>query len=79
MDLRKKILRGLEEKKFKEKYYKCPNCGGITIESDILYECGSGGAGMCYCQFNEGRILNKWKRISKKEYLKIKEKNGRMF
>jgi hypothetical protein len=29
---------------------------------------------MCYCQFNEGRILNKWKRISKKEYIKIKEK-----
>ncbi|MEK6819252.1 MAG: hypothetical protein AABY10_04960 [Nanoarchaeota archaeon] len=50
----------------KEKYYICPNCGALNTENQILEEIGSGSCGMCYCEFDNGRILNKYKRINKK-------------
>lgn len=55
------------------KYYKCPNCNDVTTEEEILEECSSGGCGMCYCDYCNGRILHKYKRISLKEYLKIRK------
>ena len=61
--------------KIKEKYYKCPKCGDTTTWTDILEECGSGGAGMCYCEYNNGRILYKWIRISKDKYNDLVYKN----
>jgi len=71
VDLRKKIIQKLAGE-ITEKYYQCPNCSDITTESDILEECSSGGAGMCYCEFNIDRTLYKWKRISKDKFLQLK-------
>ena len=69
-DLRKKIVRVLYNERT-EKYYQCPRCLNITTETGILDECSNGGSGMCYCEFSNGRILNKYKRISKKKYFEI--------
>ncbi len=62
------------KRKMKEVYYKCPICKDITTEKEILEEASSGGMGMCYCQFDNGRILIKWKKITKNEYNKLKKK-----
>ena len=60
----------------KEKYYLCPDCNDLVIETQILEEIGNGGLGMCYCKFNQGRILVPYKRISKNKFeiLKTKQK-----
>jgi len=50
----------------KEKYYICPNCGELNTETQILEEVVGGSCGMCYCEFDDRRTLNKYKRISKK-------------
>jgi len=50
----------------KEKYYICPNCGELNTETQILEEVGGGSCGMCYCEFDNERMLNKYRRISKK-------------
>lgn len=55
-----------EEKKFKEKYYICQNCGELNTETKIFGEVSSGSCGMCYCEFNNGKILNKYKRVNRK-------------
>lgn len=60
----------------KEKFYKCRECEDITTRSEILDECGCGGAGMCYCQYDNDRILIPWKRISKKLYDDLKYKKN---
>ena len=54
-----------KNKKFTEKYYICPNCGALNTEAQILEEVSEGSCGMCYCEFDNGRILNKYKRIGK--------------
>jgi hypothetical protein len=55
-----------------EIFYKCPECGDVTTKYEILEECGSGGLGMCYCEYDLDKTLIKWKRISRKEYIKLK-------
>lgn len=73
MDIRKKIIRALEEKKFKEKYYKCPNCGELSTYTEQIEACSSGGMPYCYCKYGEeGRVFVGYKRISKKEYFRLK-------
>lgn len=57
-----------------EKYYTCPSCGDLVTETQILEDCSNGSCGMCYCQFDNGRILVKYKRISKKKWQELKTK-----
>jgi len=54
-----------KKEKIKEKYYICFNCGVLNTETQILEDVSDGSCGMCYCEFNKGRILNKYIRINK--------------
>jgi transcription elongation factor Elf1 len=54
--------------KNREKYFRCPKCGQLTTKTAILEECSNGGQGMCYCQFDNGRILIQYDEITKEEY-----------
>ena len=56
----------------KEKYYICSNCKELSTETDLLDACSNGGMPYCYCEFNNGRIFNKYKKINKKEWMKLK-------
>lgn len=59
----------------REKYFMCPQCGELTTWTAILDECGSGGQGMCYCEYDNGRVFIEYEEISKKEYeARLKEK-----
>ena len=60
--------------KFREVYYICPNCKDLTTLTQVLDEVDEGSCGMCYCEFNNGRILHKYKRISKKKLEELKSK-----
>lgn len=62
-----------KNKKLAEKYYICQNCGTLNTETQILEEVSGGSCGMCYCEFDNGRILNKYKRISKSSWERLKE------
>ena len=57
----------------KHEYYVCPNCGDFLTLVQILEDVGEGSCGMCYCEFNNGKIFNKYKRISRKEWERLKE------
>lgn len=61
------------KKKTSEKYYLCLNCGDLSTQTRILEEVSGGSCGMCYCEFNRGRILNKYKRINKQLWGKLKK------
>ena len=67
MDIKKK-----RPKKFREAYHICPNCGELNTETSILEEVSEGSCGMCYCEFSNGRILNKYKKINKKLWGELK-------
>ena len=47
--------------KEKERYFACPTCKEPTTWSQILEECGSGGQGMCYCQYQSLEWSDKYK------------------
>ena len=53
-------------KKLKESCYICPICGDLTTETKILEEVSGGSCGMCYCEFDDRRTLNKYKKINRK-------------
>jgi len=61
------------KEKVSEKYYICPNCGDLTTQTKILEEISGGSCGMCYCEFNRGRILNKYKRVNKQLWKELKK------
>ncbi|MEK6823988.1 MAG: hypothetical protein AABY06_03035 [Nanoarchaeota archaeon] len=60
-------------KNFKEKYYICPKCGALNTETQTLEEISNGSCGMCYCEFNNERILNKYKKINKRLWEELKK------
>ena len=64
----------MKAKSQNEKYYICPNCKDLKTESEILNGIGNGSCGMCYCEFDNGRILIKYKRISKQKWIDLKNK-----
>ena len=44
--------------------YKCPNCGKIINHDEYILDIGDGSvSGMCYCEFEEFRILNPFIKI----------------
>ncbi len=55
----------------KEKYYKCPDCGNLTTETNLLDACSNGGMPYCYCKFDEGRIFVGYKKISKNNWIRL--------
>ena len=57
----------------REKYYICLSCGDLKTETEILEEVGLGSCGMCYCEFDQGRILNTYKRINKEVWERLKQ------
>ena len=67
--------------KVSEVYYLCSRCGALNTEAQILEEVSDGSCGMCYCEFDNGRRLNKYRRISKKlweEFKKLKSDKLRL-
>ena len=62
-------------KKFREMYYICPLCGGLSTLSQQLEDASGGGMPYCYCEFGgeRGRIFIGYKRISKKLWEELKE------
>ena len=61
--------------KKREKYFMCPSCGELETQTGMMEAISSGGQGMCYCEFDNGRILVEYEEITKKEYeARLKEK-----
>jgi len=54
--------------KKREKYFICPECGAITTKTEIDDDIKHGGQGMCYCEFDNGRVLIQYNEIKKIEY-----------
>ena len=65
-------IKELIYKMAKEIYYICPNCGALNTETLLLEEVNGGSCGMCYCEFDNERILNKYKKINKKLWEELK-------
>lgn len=49
----------------------CAECLGTTTETQLQKDAESGGLPYCYCKYSEGRIFINYKKISKKQYLKL--------
>jgi len=32
--------------------FRCPACGDVKTEQEILEDCEAGSVGMCYCEFS---------------------------
>jgi len=64
-----------KEKKFKETYYICPECGELSTFSEQLEACAGGGMPYCYCEFGgeRGRIFIGYKKINKKLWEELKQ------
>ena len=54
--------------KNREKYFLCPVCGDLETKTGMLKLHGSGGLGMCYCQYKNDRQLISCTEITKTEY-----------
>lgn len=58
----------------KQIYYQCPYCENIITLTELLEQVSSGGLPYCYCEYDSSKTMVRYKIITKKEYLKIKEK-----
>jgi len=63
-----KINRKLNVAESESKLYRCPECGDIVTEADILESLSNGGYGMCMCKFGNGqRVLVQYEPYTKPE------------
>jgi len=62
--------------KNREKYFRCPQCGALTTKTEIYKEISSGGQGMCYCEYDNGRVFIQYDEITKDEYEARQKEKG---